>query len=97
MEIDVTNTDKVLMPGMYAEILLTLKGHPNAFVVPQSAVITSTEKKYVIKIEANKALLIDVSTGNEEKGMIEVFGNIKAGDSLIAKAVEDIKQGQIIM
>jgi len=96
VEIDVTNTDKVLMPGMYAEILLTLKGHQNACVVPQSAVITSTEKKYVIKVEDHKAQLIDINTGNEDKGMIEIFGNITAFDSIVAKANEDIKQGQSI-
>ena len=96
VEIDVLNTDRILMPGMYAEILLPLKGHQNAWVVPQSTVITSTEKKYVIKVEDHKAQLIDISTGNEEKGMIEIFGNLKAGDSLIVKANEDIKQGEAI-
>jgi len=84
------------MPGMYAEILLPLKGHPNACIVPQSAVITSTEKKYVIKVQNHKALLIDVTTGNEDKGVIEIFGDVKAGDSIIAKANEEIKQEQVI-
>ncbi len=96
VEIDVLNTDKTLMPGMYAEILLSLNGHQNAFVVPQSAVIISTEKKYIIKVENHLALLVDVSTGNEDNGNIEIFGNLKAGDSIIAKANEDIKQNQKI-
>jgi membrane fusion protein (multidrug efflux system) len=96
VEIDVLNSDKILMPGMYAEILLPLKGHPNACIVPQSAVITSTEKKYVIKVQNHKALLIDVTTGNEDKGVIEIFGDVKAGDSIIAKANEEIKQEQVI-
>ena len=94
VEIDVLNEDKVLMPGMYAEILLPLKGHPNALVVPQSAVITSTEKKYVIKVQNHKALLVNVTTANEDKGQIEIFGDIKTGDSIIAKANEELKQDQ---
>ncbi|MFI5163920.1 MAG: efflux RND transporter periplasmic adaptor subunit [Bacteroidia bacterium] len=95
-EIDVINADNLLMPGMYAEVLLPLKGHANACLVPQSAVVISTEKKYVIKVQNNKTILTDVTTGNEDKGMIEIFGDVKAGDSVIEKASEEIKQDQLI-
>jgi membrane fusion protein (multidrug efflux system) len=95
-EIDVNNTDNLLMPGMYAEVLLPLKGHSNACIVPQTAVVISTEKKYVIKVQNNKAVLVEVTTGNEDKGMIEIFGDIKAGDSVIEKANDEIKQDQAI-
>jgi RND family efflux transporter MFP subunit len=95
-EIDVNNTDHLLLPGMYAEVLLPLKGHPNACIVPQTAVVISTEKKYVIKVQNNKAVIVDVTTGNEDKGMIEIFGDVKAGDSVIEKANDEIKQDQII-
>jgi membrane fusion protein (multidrug efflux system) len=95
-EIDVINSNNLLMPGMYAEVLLPLKGHPNAFIIPQSALVISTERKYVIKVRNNKAILVDVTTGNEDKGMVEIFGDIKAGDSLIEKANDEIKQDQII-
>jgi membrane fusion protein (multidrug efflux system) len=95
-EIDVINSDKMLMPGMYAEVLLPLLGHSNACIVPQSAVVTSTERKYVIKVESNKAVLINVTTGNEDKGMIEIFGDVKAGDSVIEKANDEIKEGQVV-
>lgn len=96
LEMDVSNSDNVLMPGMYAEVLLPLKGHANACVVPQSAVLTSTEKKYVIKVKNYKAEIADVHTGNENNGLIEVFGDIKAGDAVVEKPSEDIKQGQPI-
>ena len=96
IEIDITNTGNILMPGMYAEVLLPLKGHSNACIVPQTAVVTSTEKKYVIKVENNKTVLVDITTGNEDKGMIEIFGDIKVGDSVIEKANDEIKPNQII-
>ncbi len=95
-EIDITNTDHLLMPGMYAEVLLPLKGHPNACVVPQTAVVVSTEKKYVIKVQDNKTALVDVTTGNEDNGIVEIFGDIKAGDMVIEKANDEIKANQII-
>jgi membrane fusion protein (multidrug efflux system) len=95
-EIDVINSSNLLMPGMYAEVMLPLKGHSNACIVPQTAVVTSTERKYVIKIQSNKTVITDVTTGNEDNGMIEIFGDVKAGDSVIEKANDEIKQDQII-
>jgi len=95
-EIDVVNSGNVLMPGMYAEVLLPLKGHPDACIVPQTAVVTSTERKYVVKVENHKTILVDVTTGNEDKGMVEIFGDVKTGDSVVEKANDEIKQGQII-
>jgi RND family efflux transporter MFP subunit len=95
-EIDVINKGNLLMPGMYAEVSLPLKGHPNALVVPQSAVVISTERKYVIKVQNNRAALVDVTTGNENNGMVEIFGDIKEGDSVITKANDEIKQDQIV-
>ena len=96
VEIDVINSDKLFMPGMYAEVLLPMTGHSNALIVPQSAVVTSTEKKYVVKVANHKANIVDVSTGNENNGMIEVFGEIMPNDSIIVKAGDDIKQNQYI-
>lgn len=96
IEVDVLNPDNLLMPGMYAEVLLPMKGHDNALIAPQSAVITSTEKKYVIKVIDHKAMVIDVQTGNESNGMIELFGSLTAGDSLIVNAGDEIKPNQII-
>lgn len=96
VEIDVQNPDHVLMSGMYAEVLLPLSGHPNTCVVPQAAVVTSTERKYVIKIQNHKTVWVDVTTGNSENGMIEIFGDIKTGDSIIGNANEEIKEGQIV-
>jgi|ERR1035437_983566 RND family efflux transporter MFP subunit len=96
IEVDVLNSENFLMPGMYAEVLLPLKGHENAFLVPQSAVVTSTERKYIVKVVDNKASIIDVHTGNENNGMIEIFGDIKANDNIISNPSDDIKQGQII-
>ncbi len=96
VEIDVVNNDRLFMPGMYAEVLLPMTGHSNACIVPQSAVVTSTEKKYVVKVVNHKAVIVDVSTGNEHNGMIEVFGNIMPDDSVIVKVEDDIKQNQYI-
>lgn len=91
IELDIDNRDNKLSPGMYAEMILNLKGNLNALSVPKSAVVTSTEKKYVWVIRNGKNVQENVSTGNENQDRIEIFGNITAGEKVIANASDEIK------
>lgn len=91
MEIDVNNGSGILRPGMFAEVVLNSKGNATAMSVPKTAVITSTERKYILLMKDGKISKIDVSTGNETVTKIEIFGNVQIGDTVIAVANEDIK------
>ena len=53
MEIDVANENSILVPGMYVDVTLYSKGNSEAFWVPKSAVVTSTERKYVLVMQNN--------------------------------------------
>ena len=97
VELDVYNKDGLMAPGMYADVLFNAKGNPSAVVVPSSAVITSTERKYILVVRDKKAHKVDVSTGNESKGKIEVFGRIQAGETVIQNANDEIKEGTLII
>jgi RND family efflux transporter MFP subunit len=94
IEIDVSNKDNRLKPGMYAEVILPTSGNANAFVVPKSAVITTTEKKYVIAAENNTAKWIDVSEGNQSNDSTEIFGSLHDGDNIIVNGNYQVKNGQ---
>jgi membrane fusion protein (multidrug efflux system) len=93
VEIDVDNKDGVLAPGMYADVLVNAGANPDAFTVPASAVITSTERKYVWVIRNGKTQRVDVSTGNQTTGRIEVFGQLQAGEEIIVNADDEIREG----
>ncbi len=93
LEIDVDNSKAILSPGMYAEVLLNVKGNINAFRVPRSAVVTSTERKYVLVVKQGKTVKVDVTTGNESMDSIEVFGNLAIDDEVITGANDEIKEG----
>jgi membrane fusion protein, multidrug efflux system len=93
VELDVYNKDEALTPGMYADVLFDSKGIPGAFSVPKSAVVTSTERKYVVAVRDGKAVKVDVTTGNEGNNRVEVVGALQAGEEVIANADDEIKQG----
>jgi membrane fusion protein (multidrug efflux system) len=93
VELDVYNKDEALTPGMYADVLFDSKGNPNALAVPKSAVVTSTERKYVIVVRDGKTVKVDVATGNESDSKIEIVGAIQPGEKVIAAASDEIKEG----
>ncbi|HEY4153979.1 MAG TPA: efflux RND transporter periplasmic adaptor subunit [Puia sp.] len=96
MEVDVMNKDGLLSPGMYADVLVYSKGNPAAFRVAKSAVITTTERKYIVIVKNKKAYQTDVTTGNEANGQIEVYGNLSAGDRVVVNPEDDIRNGDVV-
>ncbi|MBS1597239.1 MAG: efflux RND transporter periplasmic adaptor subunit [Bacteroidetes bacterium] len=92
VEIDVPNKDGVLSSGMYADIILHPKGNINALSVPKSALVISTEGKYVFKINDQKIKKVNVSTGNESVEKVEIYGDLQAGDRVIANPNDEIKE-----
>lgn len=93
VELDVYNPGEELTPGMYADVLFDSKGNPHALSVPKTAVVTSTERKYVIAVRNGRTVKVDVTTGNESSNRIEVLGGLQAGEQVIANANDEIKEG----
>lgn len=96
IEMDVENNNKRLLPGMVAEVNLLLPANDSAFIVPKTAVVNSTESVFVIRVVNNKAERIDVTTGRESDGKIEVYGNLNAGDLLLKTATDEIRSGNAV-
>lgn len=92
MELDVANPDAVLAPGMYADVLLHAEGDTRAVNVPRSAVVTSTERKYVLCSENGKIRKVDVTTGGLSADRAEIYGAIHPGDLVVINANDEMKE-----
>jgi RND family efflux transporter MFP subunit len=93
MEMDVYNHDGKLAPGMYADVLFYSKGNPEAFTVPRTAVVTSTERKYVIAVRDGKTVKVDVATDNETADRVEITGDLRPGEEVVAHASDELQEG----
>lgn len=93
VEMDVLNTTKKLLPGMVAEVLLPLNAKDSTFVVPKSAVVSSSEGIFVLKVQDHKTLRTKVQKGREFEDRVEVFGEIEPNTVLVKIASEEIKDG----
>jgi len=94
LEMDVYNNDKTLLPGMYAEVNMTLPAKDSTFIIPRTALVMSTEKVFVIRVVDNKAQWVDVQKGREADGKVEVYGDLKPGDEIIISANDEIRDGE---
>lgn len=94
LEMDVTNNNKTLLPGMYAEVTMNLAPADSTFIIPKTALVMSTEKVFVIRVVNNKAQWVDVRKGREADGKVEVYGDLKVGDEIITTANDEIRDGE---
>ncbi|HTR29318.1 MAG TPA: efflux RND transporter periplasmic adaptor subunit [Puia sp.] len=97
-EMDVYCEDKVLLPGMVAEVELPLPAKDSSFVVPSTAVVNGTERLFVIRVtDDRKADWVNVRTGRTQGGNTEVFSTeLKEGDRLVKAASEEVRNGAVV-
>ena len=96
MELDVYNHDGKLAPGMYADVFFDSKGNPDDYTVPRTAVVTSTERKYVVAVRDGRTVRVDVATGNESAIQVEISGDLQPGEKIVREASDDLQEGLVI-
>lgn len=96
VEMDVENSNKRLLPGMVAEVLLPLNAKDSTYVIPKTALVNSAEGIYIIQVKDKKAHHVTVKKGREIEDRVEVFGELKLNDKLIKSASEEIKEGDAV-
>ena len=92
-EFEVPNTTGELKAGSYADVKLNFLRSGPSFVVPVSAVTTTLERKFVIKVSASHTQWIDVRPGFNMGDKQEVFGELNVKDTIVLKGTEELKAG----
>jgi len=96
IEIDVLNKGGQLKPGMYAEVHIPMLSGAKSLLVPNNAIVRSTENEYVVAAANGKANLVKVKEGLAGKDSTEIFGDLKNGDKIVLHANDEIKQGDAL-
>ena len=93
VELDVSNASGRLKPGMYAEVSWPIRRNAESLFVPPSAVKSTTERIFVIRVRNGKAEWVNVRRGMTEGNRLEVFGDLEAGDTVVLRATDEIRPG----
>ena len=93
VELDVMNADRSLAPGMFPAVKWPVRRNKPALFVPRSSVVTTSERIFVIRERDGHAEWVDVRKGAPDGDLIEVTGNLSAGEKVVRRASDEIRDG----
>ena len=76
------NADGALLPGMYAQATLTVERRDRPWLVPSTAVVTTSAGQRVAVRRGGKVTFVPVVVGDEERAEIEVRGALREQDAI---------------
>ena len=97
VELDVNNTNRRLAPGMFPEVIWPVSRPKPSMFVPPSAVATTTERTFVIRVRDGVTEWVDVKRGasmsENGRDLIEVFGDLSQGDQIAVRGTDELRGG----
>ena len=93
VELDVSNPGLRLSPGMYPEVQWPYRRSRASLLVPPTAIVTTTERSFVIRVTDGKAEWVNVTRGLAAGDLVEVFGPLKDGDAVVKRGTDEIRDG----
>jgi RND family efflux transporter MFP subunit len=93
-EVDVLNPSHALMPGLYAEAILTLERRNSALVVPLQAVNQAGGQATILLVDPNSTLQErKITLGLETAADAEVLSGLNEGDRVVVSDRSGLKAG----
>jgi len=107
VEIKVINEDRLLRPGMFAEVSLAVDPHPNALLVPKETVLHREQYientvnsetgirqvNHVFVVEDETAHMRTVTLGHESDTMVELCDGVTMGEQVVIRGLNKLNDG----
>jgi membrane fusion protein, multidrug efflux system len=93
VELDVRNAGLRLTAGMYPEVQWPVRRPQASLLVPPTAIVTTTERTFVIRVKNGVAEWVNVGRGARIGDLVEVFGALADGDVILRRGTDEIREG----
>ena len=93
-EIETSNPDLALRPGMWASVEIELQKNQNALLIPAEALVTEKNKNSLFVVRDGKAQKVSVTTGFDDGVNVEILKGCAAGDAVIVAGKQSVTDGQ---
>lgn len=93
VELDVPNPGGRLAPGSFTDVLWPVERPQPTLFVPSSAVVSTLERIFVVRVTNGVAEWVDVNGGVTVGNLTEVFGKLRAGDAVLVRGTDEIRAG----
>ena len=94
VEVHVPNPNRILLPGMYAQVnLSSSRAHP-PLLIPSSALIVSSDGTQVALVRPDHRLHLQrIAVGRDYGDRIEVANGLQDGDAIVASPSDVLQEG----
>lgn len=90
VEVLVQNTDLLLRPNIFGNVVLEVSTHEDALVIPQNAVM---EGSYVFVVEGDSAVKKKITIGLQNTTLLEAVQGLKEGELVIVEGNYGLEDG----
>jgi RND family efflux transporter MFP subunit len=98
IEVEIPNGDFRLKPGMYSRVRFTVEQRKQVLTAPiQSLVEVGATRGVFRPGEGNIAKFYPVSTGLQERGLVEILKGLEEGDRVITTGAAGLRDGDRIL
>ncbi|QJE74528.1 efflux RND transporter periplasmic adaptor subunit [Aerophototrophica crusticola] len=88
------NGEQKLKPGMFMTVQLTLENRKDVVLVPEEALVPVGDQQFAFAVVDNKAQRRPLKIGARQSGMVEVLDGIRAGELVVTRGVQKVRDGQ---
>lgn len=93
VELDVANKDHLQTAGSFVTVQWPIHRRAPTLQVPQTAVANDQQRQFVILVRNGRTKWVDVTTGMTADGKTEVFGDLQAGDLVVKRGTDALRDG----
>jgi membrane fusion protein (multidrug efflux system) len=95
-EVDISNPQHQLYPGMYANVILQLENHPGAIQLRDSAIGTGPDGSYVYVVRDGVLDRVPVTTGIRSGSSVEIVSGLKGSEEVVSALDPGLSEGEVV-
>lgn len=95
-EVDLPNTNEMLYPGMYAQVVLETGRTKDVLLLPASAIKSSSNGSSVFLIQNGRVNRRAIKTGDSTADTVEIVSGLSEGDQIVKNAKKAPQEGAYV-
>jgi RND family efflux transporter MFP subunit len=101
IEVEISNSQARLKPGMYAKVSFVAERHENALVIPAVSLVDAGGRRGVFVPETGEtgqvARFREVEVGLIETDKVEILSGIAEGDRIVSTGAAALREGDVML
>ncbi len=94
VEIDIPNPGEALVSGMFVEVVLSLRQHRDALVIPPAALVADNSSKAVFVVDQGVARKVSVKTDIDDGAWVEVTSGLTGAEDVVVVGKSQLVDGK---